>query len=162
MEKKYNLKREQIKFLKDLEDLIGKSIPYVHKIESDTFGVKIEGKNIVGLGLYYQGLTTLPKSIGEVSSLQELYLYYNQLTILPESIGELSSLEKLRLFSNKLTILPESIGKLSSLQELYLSFYICRFLERTQKQLGMDGGKCLFSILDRTRSCLVPKQEILR
>ncbi|MFX1258672.1 MAG: leucine-rich repeat domain-containing protein, partial [Promethearchaeota archaeon] len=64
--------------------------------------------------------TTLPESIGNLSSLKELWLQYNKLTTLPESIGDLKSLKKLNLTDNKLTTLPESIGNLSSLKELLL------------------------------------------
>jgi len=66
-------------------------------------------------------LTTLPESIGDLSSLEKLWLYSNQLTTLPESIGNLSSLDNLWLVDNQLTTLPESIGGLISLKELGLS-----------------------------------------
>ena len=66
-------------------------------------------------------LTSLPESIGQLSSLKELYCSFNKLTSLPESIGELSSLQILYCWNNQLTILPESIGQLSSLKELYCS-----------------------------------------
>ena len=47
--------------------------------------------------------------------LDSLYLSSNQLTTLPESIGNLSSLEELFLSSNQLTTLPESICNLTNL-----------------------------------------------
>ena len=46
--------------------------------------------------------------------LTKLNLYYNQLTSLPESIGNLSSLEYLGLDVNQLTSLPESICDIPS------------------------------------------------
>ena len=46
--------------------------------------------------------------------LEYLSLSYNQLTTLPESIGDLSSLKGLTLNSNQLTTLPESICNFSS------------------------------------------------
>ena len=64
----------------------------------------------------------LPNSIGNLTSLTQLYLYKNQLTgSIPESIGNLTSLTWLRLNSNQLTgSIPESIGNLTSLTYLYL------------------------------------------
>jgi len=47
-------------------------------------------------------LTTLPESIGNLSSLETLYLYYNQLTTLPESICNLSSDCKIYVYDNLL------------------------------------------------------------
>ncbi|KKL19913.1 hypothetical protein LCGC14_2460700, partial [marine sediment metagenome] len=72
------------------------------------------------LDLSINRLTTLPKSIMKLESLQELNLWGNELTILPESIGNLKSLQVLDLRMNRLTTLPESIIKLESLQELNL------------------------------------------
>ena len=73
------------------------------------------------LDLHRTQLTTLPESIGNLSSLEMLLLSSNQLTTLPESIGNLSSLEELYLYHNQLTTLPESIGNLSNLEKLYLN-----------------------------------------
>ncbi|MFX1258288.1 MAG: leucine-rich repeat domain-containing protein [Promethearchaeota archaeon] len=123
MTEKFKLKPKQAKALKDLVDLIGKNIPLVEKIEYNTFGVKMEADKVVGLGLNNRGLSTLPESIGNLSSLKELDLRYNKLTTLPESIGNLSSLKELDLNHNKLTTLPESITKLESLQTLNLGWY---------------------------------------
>ncbi|MDP2948305.1 MAG: COR domain-containing protein [Chloroflexota bacterium] len=72
------------------------------------------------LNLSNLDLTELPESLGELSSLKNLYLSANQLTELPESLGELSSLQHLDLSGNQLTELPESLGQLSSLQHLDL------------------------------------------
>ncbi|MFX1260061.1 MAG: leucine-rich repeat domain-containing protein, partial [Promethearchaeota archaeon] len=120
MIEQFKLKPEEAKALKDLEGLIGENILLVEKIEWTTFGVKIEGDKVVGVGLYNQGLSTLPESIGNLSSLKILELWSNKLSTLPESIGNLSSLKDLRLGGNKLSTLPESITKLTSLQKLNL------------------------------------------
>jgi len=72
------------------------------------------------LNLVSTQLTTLPESIGNLSSLEILNLNSTQLTTLPESIGNLSSLVRLELGGNQLTTLPESIGNLSSLEVLSL------------------------------------------
>jgi len=81
----------------------------------------VDGK-LDSLDLDHNQLTTLPESIGNLSSLEYLDLYYNQLTTLPESIGNLSSLLGLWLGRNQLTTLPESIGNLSSLELLWVEF----------------------------------------
>ena len=62
----------------------------------------------------------VPESIGNLTSLKELYLYGNDLKTLPKSIGNISSLEVLSLWDNNLSTLPESIGNLTSLKELDL------------------------------------------
>ncbi|GAG86868.1 unnamed protein product, partial [marine sediment metagenome] len=121
-EKRDDVSPEQTQALEDLENTIGKSIPPVKEIEWDTFGVKIEGYNVVGLGLYKQGLVSLPESIGDLTSLKSLWLQYNQLSTLPESIGNLSSLKKLSLRSNQLLTFPKVILNLPSLNDLDLNF----------------------------------------
>jgi len=102
---------EQTKAIKNLEKLIGE-IPTVSEIEWNTFGVKVQQDNqIVGLNLYKKGLTSLPNTIGNLTSLKELYLENNQLTSLPDTIGNLTSLKELQLGSNPLTSLPENVKK---------------------------------------------------
>ncbi|MHA1642117.1 MAG: leucine-rich repeat domain-containing protein [Candidatus Helarchaeota archaeon] len=65
-------------------------------------------------------LATLPDSIGDLSSLEELVGFNNDLKWLPESIGKLSSLRRADLHNNKLERFPESIGNLSNLEELII------------------------------------------
>lgn len=116
-----DIKQEQAEVLEDLENAIGKTLDPIKKIYPTAFGVKLEGKNIVGLGLYKCGLTELPDNFGNLELLHELTLQDNNLTTLPESFGNLKSLEVLYLHSNLLMTLPESFGKLKSLQVLELS-----------------------------------------
>jgi len=104
----------------ELERLVGERIPQVSKVEWNTFGFVAENGHVVQLGLYKKGLTSLPETIGNLKSLQELYLHENKLTSLPETIGNLTSLKELWLYENKLTSLPETIGNLTNLKELYL------------------------------------------
>ena len=80
--------------------------------------VVIKDNHVVGLGLYNKGLTSLPETIGQLTSLKELWLTSNQLKSLPETIGQLTSLKELYLHENKLTSLPETIGQLTALEEL--------------------------------------------
>ena len=56
--------------------------------------------NAITLDLSDMGLTQVPKEIGQLASLQELYLYTNQLTQVPKEIGQLASLETLWLNDN--------------------------------------------------------------
>ena len=67
-------------------------------------------------------LTELPESIGNLTSLVQLYIDDNELTSLPESIGNLSNLFYLIANFNNLTALPDSIGNLSNLFFLDLGY----------------------------------------
>ena len=60
---------------------------------------------IVKFDCSWNNLTTLPESIGNLTSLQVLICSDNHLTILPESIGEMTSLQYLDCSGNRL---PES------------------------------------------------------
>lgn len=115
------LHRDDIKVLKELESLKGEEFSEVSKIEGDTkMGFTAENNQVSGLGLYKCGLTTLPESIGNLTSLTYLNLESNSIKTLPESIGNLKSLKELLLSNNGLRTLPESIGNLNSLKELWL------------------------------------------
>ncbi len=116
----YHIKSEKAQAFEDLSKLIGKPIPQIEEIKWNTFGIKYEGGNLVGLNLYNQGLTTLPESIGNLTSLTHLRLNNNQLTNLPESIGNLKSLEILDLSTNKFTTFPEVVLNLKFLKQLSL------------------------------------------
>jgi Leucine-rich repeat (LRR) protein len=91
-------------------------------LEKIYWRLKYKTKNcrIMELDFIFKGLTKLPASIKNLTSLKVLILRYNQLTTLPEWIGSLKSLERLNLNINNLTSLPESIGNLKSLKELLL------------------------------------------
>ncbi len=115
-----NIELKQAQFLKDLEKSNRTHIPIVKKIDWNTSGVKIEGRNVIELVLRNRFIKTLPESIGDLYSLKALTLFNIKLTTLPESIGNLKSLEELDLTLNKLTTLPESIGNLKSLEKLFL------------------------------------------
>ena len=67
-------------------------------------------------------LTELPESIGNLTSLVQLYIDDNELTTLPESIGNLSNLFYLVANFNNITALPDSIGNLSNLIFLDLGY----------------------------------------
>jgi LPXTG-motif cell wall-anchored protein len=94
-------------------DLSGNSI-------TDISGIEVF-KNLQILTLNDNDLTSLPDTIGDLSSLQILELNDNDLTSLPDAIGDLSSLQSLYIGDNDLTSLPDTISNLSSLEALYLS-----------------------------------------
>lgn len=78
----------------------------------------VKNNKVIGIGIKFCGLNTLPESITILKSLQILNLRNNELETLPESISNLTSLEKLNLSRNNLITLPEAIGNLTSLKIL--------------------------------------------
>lgn len=81
-------------------------------------------------------LETLPAEIGQLSSLTLLTLNRNQLQTLPPAIGQLTRLEYLSVCRNpRMTTVPREIGWLGSLQHLYLDYNQLRELPRTIGQL---------------------------
>ncbi len=68
--------------------------------------------HVQGLWVHGNLLTSLPASVGALSSLRAFSAVGNQLTSVPESIGSLQSLTSLELAGNRLETLPESIGHL--------------------------------------------------
>ncbi|MFX1445923.1 MAG: hypothetical protein ACFFHV_21110 [Promethearchaeota archaeon] len=116
-----NIPQFETNVLEEIETLTKKEFTKFDKIEWKTkMGFSVENQRVIGIGLYECGLSTLPESIGKLSSLKGLYLEKNQLLTLPESIGKLSSLKRLYLDRNQLSTLPESIENLTSLQDLNL------------------------------------------
>lgn len=73
------------------------------------------------LNLSKNEFTTLPKGLGHLKQLYQLYINENKLTTFSEEIGNLESLVKLNAYDNQLTTLPKSINKLQKLEELNLS-----------------------------------------
>ena len=124
-----------VQVLEELEEQLKEQVPQKEEIDFFTFGYTKEGEKVVGLGLYNEGLTSLPESIGNLTNLTELYSQYNQLTSLPENIGQLTDLQILKLEVNQLTSLPENIGQLSILQSLYLSINQLSSLPESMGQL---------------------------
>ncbi|XP_045216293.2 leucine-rich repeat-containing protein 28-like [Mercenaria mercenaria] len=66
-------------------------------------------------------IKTLPRSVKQLTSLQQIHLEGNSLECLPEEIGDLYSLQVLNVVSNHLTHLPGSIGRLKALKKLQIS-----------------------------------------
>ena len=93
-----------------------------NRISASDHFVDVYKNSKTDLNLCNKNLTSLPKEIGSLTSLQSLNLYCNQLTSLPEELFNLTSLKQLHLYSNQLTSLPQEIKNLTSLEILDLSF----------------------------------------
>ncbi|WP_061206220.1 E-cadherin-binding leucine-rich repeat protein LRR20 [Leptospira santarosai] len=77
-------------------------------------------KEVRILDLSRNRLTTLPKEIGKLQTLQKLDLSRNRLITLSKEIERLQNLLSLDLNENQLTTLPKEIGQLKNLRWLSL------------------------------------------
>lgn len=110
--RKARIPRFEVEVLKTLEKQLGKQFKLIKEIKGDTqMGFIAERNRVIGIGMNNCDVSSLPESIGDLTSLQELYLYNNKLTTLPESIGEIEHLQTLGLSNNALETLPESKRK---------------------------------------------------
>jgi Leucine-rich repeat (LRR) protein len=101
------------------------SNPDANPCDEQWFGVTCSlDYRVISLSLSYNNLRgTIPSTIGQLSSLEDLDLSDNYLIgSIPSTIGQLSSLYSLYLSYNELNgTIPSTIGQLSSLYSLYLS-----------------------------------------
>jgi Leucine-rich repeat (LRR) protein len=87
---------------------------------------EIERKQQISYGLHNNiGLSDLkidniPRNIGNLIKLRNIYLQDNLLTSLPTEIAHLMDLQILNLHNNQLVSLPSELGKLKELTSLYL------------------------------------------
>lgn len=71
------------------------------------------------LSVHTNEITGLPTELGSLRALQRLSLHHNALTAVPSSLGALAgSLTTLELHANDLEILPKSLGALTALRTL--------------------------------------------
>ncbi len=106
----YLISKEELNTIKEIEEMIGKTIPLIHKIKDPweefnkkigspgigiEFGAKVENNTIVYLHLKECGLKEIPYSIDKLKSLRRLILSFNHIKDLPEEIGNLKELEGL-------------------------------------------------------------------
>lgn len=109
----YGLDLKEVKFLLELETILGKSkeIGYYHP--------NIEACQIISLQLGDSGIKKIPSSIGSLSNLKYLNLWNNKLSNLPESFENLKKLAQLYLDWNFFSQIPNiSWNKLISLKKL--------------------------------------------
>ncbi|KAJ4979894.1 hypothetical protein NE237_010674 [Protea cynaroides] len=78
-------------------------------------------KSLKVLSLSQNHLTTLPSSLGTLTSLTQLHVANNKLTSLPSEIELLTQLQILSASNNRLSSVPSSIGNCRSLIEIDLS-----------------------------------------
>lgn len=78
-------------------------------------------KNLEFLDLSYNGISTLPPEISNLTKLNYLDLSSNTISTLPPQIGNLFNLNTLDLANNNLTTLPPEIGSLFNLNTLDLA-----------------------------------------
>jgi len=112
--------------------------------------------NLQILDLSENQLKSFPKVLGQLTNLQELFLTDNELTSLPKWLGKLSKLEWLNLDYNQLTSLPDSLDQLTNLKFLDLAHSQLTSLPETLGQLTdllrLDlGGNNLTSLPDSLR-----------
>ena len=91
------------------------------KITYNTFNEIVDYDKIIKLNCYYNQLTLLPESIGNLINLQYLHCSYNRLSSLPDSLENLINLKELYCTHNQLTLIPNSIGNLINLKVLFCS-----------------------------------------
>ena len=96
-----------------------------------------ELEGLIVLNLNYNGLGELPKEIGKLSKLRELYLYKNKIKYFPEEFWGLENLEKLDLKGNGIRELPKGIGHLKKLVELDLSHN--KYLNLPEEFWGLEN-----------------------
>ena len=121
LKEKFKVNPEQFQVLEELQKLLIKEFPREDEIGWSDYGIKVEGEEVVTLGLASCDLPRLPDNIGNLTSLKDLFMKFNDLSALPESIGNLKEVRRLSFMENQLTILPEVFGDLESIQECSLS-----------------------------------------
>ncbi len=115
------VKPDQVKVIKELEELIGKPIPCLEEINGEALGYKAVDGVITEISLFYGGLSDLPKSFNKLKSLKVAYLLWNTFKEIPNSLLELKEIELIDLDANLLESLPPAFCNFESLQTLYLS-----------------------------------------
>jgi|GEM_PF-4490070 len=80
-------------------------------------------------------MTYIPKEIGNMTNLRELWLSFNQIKEIPSSIGNLTNLEKLYLSGNKIKEIPQ---KLNRLKKLYTSYKGNNFIYKKSSETPVE------------------------
>ena len=113
--------------LRDLECLSFENFRYFErkKISSLPEDVcKLTNLKVLALGsathpeIILNNLIKLPKNIGNLAELMDIFLQFNSLIELPAEIGKLGKLKVLKLGGNNLSFFPKNIGRLKELEIL--------------------------------------------
>jgi hypothetical protein len=116
-----------LRALLDLECLSFENFSYLdrEKISSLPEDIcKLTNLKVLALGsathpeIILNKLTKLPRVIGNLAGLTDIYLQFNSLSELPSEIGNLRKLKVLKLGGNDLSFLPKDIGNLKELEIL--------------------------------------------
>eukprot|EP00957_Ditylum_brightwellii_P097131 7397336-Ditylum_brightwellii.AAC.1 len=67
-------------------------------------------ERLVTIDISFNGITTVPETLGSLTQLKELNCSCNNITSLPRSIGRLWNLKILKANGNQLSKIPEEIG----------------------------------------------------
>ena len=93
--------------------------------ENEWYGVDCDesGENVIELTLFDCGLKgPIPKELGQMKKLKQLWLYNNTITAFPSELGDMSSLVALDLSYNNISgTIPHELGRLQNLVTLDLS-----------------------------------------
>ncbi|TFG26639.1 MAG: GTP-binding protein [Promethearchaeota archaeon] len=112
----------------NLHNLKDKGFPVTSDIHETSIGINIQSGNVIEIGLFNCGLTSLPDSFRNFKSLKKLILRCNPLTSFPELLTKLPSLEVLDLSLTNLNTISDTIGNLERLKELHLENNFLRTL----------------------------------
>ena len=113
---------QDAQFIDELERELQEPIPIFYDVmrKKCEFGALISKNRILDIRVWNKELTTLPPSLGNLTSLHTLVLQQTQLSSLPSSICNLTSLQHLSIDMNELKTLPDQFSALTSLQTLSL------------------------------------------
>jgi len=133
-ETEYKIKREQAKFLVDLEDQLAEDLLRAYddkkecreKAQAALESILInkerceinEAGDIIELRLMSLGLSLLPDSVANLKKIKILSCWGNRLSELPEALCDLNELTTLDLERNLLSKLPKNFAKLKNLEFL--------------------------------------------
>ena len=112
---------------------------------------KDELETVFRLDLSFAGITTLPRSIGQLQSLQLLNLRGTQITALPDSVKKLNNLETLDISFTRITTLPPIFEGLPALQRIVLEELTLDDIPETLALRGLAFHFRPYTGMDRTR-----------